>query len=672
MKRICLFAGYNYDESIKEYVYDYLEELSKYSDIYYLADNDISEDNHHINRLLKICKNIFFVKHNKYDFGSYSELAKTYVGWETIKNYEELIFANDSCFCIQGFENVFKKMDNIDCDAWSLMATDENNDAYFSTLKEYLNKPTEEVPMFTLGSYFMSFRKNIINDLDFQNFINSVKKEDNRDIVCIKYEMGLTKFLQKKGFSLDAFINIVYRNVTIYNERGIKLLRKGFPLVKVKTFRDNPLSIKSLSTMKTLIKEYTGNDKIEKYLEEVGFVEFYGKPLRINPTKLKNWMPFYFKQSFGNIIKPLTPPIYIDLYKVFKHNILKYKRRSLHKKPSGDYIVFFNVSKDLIGGGMLSINRFVEKSLKLFENKEKKVLMSGLPLGNNIVKYSMFNQALPLTHFNEIVKKVYPKKLQLNIPEVFLPGFINDLTYYQKIWLTAIPELHINILDQNHELFPDRIYIEMCKEFTDKVTVTMAHAEYCTKEIADSIDCPIKHLMPFIPEFYRSSFKEKEKTIAISPDSFIFNGIPKKNETLDYLKKELPDYNLVIIENLTLDEYKKLISKSLFTITFGEGYDGYYIEPFLSDSVSFAVYNDTFFPENFKNAPTVYSSYKDFKLNIVKDIKNLEKDEVTYNKYSKISEDMIKQITSDEISMQNLEDYYNDEFDYLPKIYEQL
>lgn len=668
MKRICLFAAYNYGDDIKEYVYDYLKELAKYSDIYYLADNNISENNPHIERLLGICKNIYFVKHGMYDFGSWSLLAKEYVGWNIIEQYDELLFANDSCFCMQEFEKVFQIMDQKDCDTWALMATDENNTGYFQTLQDYLKIPIEEIPMFTLGSYFMAFRKKVIEDKDFQHFVNSVKKESNRLDVCSKYEMGLTKFLQIKSFKIDAFINTVYRGAVIYNTHGIKLLKDGFPLVKVKIFRDNPLSIKSLESMKTLIKKYTGNNKIDDYLKEVNFVEYYGKPLRVNPLKPENWRPSFFKRKLRDIIIPLSPPIYIDTYKVAKKHLVD-RKKSIYKNPSGKHIIYFNVSRDLIGGGMLSINRFVEKTLKHFPDKFDEIFVSGLPLKNKPVKYSMFKEALPMRAFNDIVKNTYPEYLTLNIPEVFLQGFLNDLSNYQKVWLQAIPYLHINILDQNHELFPDRLYLEICKEYTDKVTVTMAHKEYCSAQVAKSIDCPIRVLTPFLPEFYRRGFQDKEKIIAISPDQFIFDGVSKKDEALTHLQNELPDYNIVIIENLKLEEYKQLISKALFTISFGEGYDGYYIEPLMSDSLSFAVYNETFFPPQFKDAPTVYASYGEFMENIVKDIRILEKDEKTYRRYSKISEKMTQDVTNDEISLKNLEDFYNDDFDFSPVTY---
>ena len=43
-KRICLFAGYNADEVIEDYVVYLIEKLSLVSDVYYLADNNVGEE----------------------------------------------------------------------------------------------------------------------------------------------------------------------------------------------------------------------------------------------------------------------------------------------------------------------------------------------------------------------------------------------------------------------------------------------------------------------------------------------------------------------------------------------------------------------------------------------------------------------------------------------------
>lgn len=674
MKRICLFAGYNLTGAVQEYVFDYLEELSRYADIHYMADGSLLGKSD-IDRLLRYCKKVHLVQHGKYDFGSYSELSKHYVGWDIIEGYDELIFANDSCFCVQDFKKVFRKMDEKDCDAWGLLATDEQNFQYYYPLEEYLNIPSSKVPLFCMGTYFIAFRKNVISDAKFRKFVNSVQKESDRHQVCMKYEMGLTRFLKKNGYKMSAFIDVVYRNVVVYDEQGIRLLKRGFPLVKAKIFKENPLSVEDLDALRLLIISYVKNDRIDKYLSSMNISVIQNGSF--DEDKWRLWIPPVLKKSKNEMLKFLIPPMLIFKYKQIEHRLKTKKSGDLallkktgydHQMPDGEFIIYFNVAVDTIGGGMLSINRFIDRTITLFKGKDTTILLSGLPLNNPAVKYTMFEGRLQMLHLSDIVTAVSPEKLILHIPEFYLPDFIENLSGAQKKWLSSIPFLHINIMDQNHDYLPERGYFEHCKAYTDKVTITTAHEEYSTQEVSEEFDCPIKLLTPFLPEFYRNPHSKKEKLIAISPDEFIFDGVSRKDKTLKYLRDELPDYKIVVINDLTFEEYKQLISRSMFTITFGEGYDGYFIEPFLSDSVAFAVYNTTFFPAQFKDAPTVYSSLDDFLENIVADIIELENNEKMYSEYSAVTENMVKEVTNDERSIKNLVDFYDDKFEHVPEV----
>ena len=70
-KRICLFAGYNADEVIEDYVVYLIEKLSLVSDVYYLADNNVKDEE--IAKIAPYVKGAYGYKHGKYDFGSWQE-----------------------------------------------------------------------------------------------------------------------------------------------------------------------------------------------------------------------------------------------------------------------------------------------------------------------------------------------------------------------------------------------------------------------------------------------------------------------------------------------------------------------------------------------------------------------------------------------------------------------
>ena len=93
VKRICLFAGYNADEIIEDYVVYLIEKLSLVSDVYYLAENNLPDEEK--SKITPYVKAAYGFKHEKYDFGSWQELINI-LGWEKLAEYDELILTNDS------------------------------------------------------------------------------------------------------------------------------------------------------------------------------------------------------------------------------------------------------------------------------------------------------------------------------------------------------------------------------------------------------------------------------------------------------------------------------------------------------------------------------------------------------------------------------------------------
>ncbi len=108
-RRVCLFAGFDADGVVDDTVVAYVRELSRFADVYYLADCDL--DGGELDKLAPYTKGRWAIRHGRYDFGSYSMLARDLVGWDAIEAYDELILANDSCYLVQPFDEVFAAMD---------------------------------------------------------------------------------------------------------------------------------------------------------------------------------------------------------------------------------------------------------------------------------------------------------------------------------------------------------------------------------------------------------------------------------------------------------------------------------------------------------------------------------------------------------------------------------
>jgi hypothetical protein len=251
------------------------------------------------------------------------------------------------------------------------------------------------------------------------------------------------------------------------------------------------------------------------------------------------------------------------------------------------------------------------------------------------------------------------EKLTVHIPELFVgtmaTGIEADLKKMRKI-----PHLHINILNQNVRLMPKPEIIDDLKNIADKVTITTAHNKYCTPDLRNYYGVPLHHYSTFAsPERYKfTSYAEKANLLLLSPDD------PEKNATVkELLKKEMPDLEVRVIKNLKYEEYKDLISRARWSITFGEGLDFYFIEPVFSGAVSFAIFNELFFTPPFKNLRTVYKNYTDLIGDLPNALKSLDR-EAVFRDQNKVEFDLCADLYSYQRYKDNIRKFYQGDYTY--------
>lgn len=75
---------------------------------------------------------------------------------------------------------------------------------------------------------------------------------------------------------------------------------------------------------------------------------------------------------------------------------------------------------------------------------------------------------------------------------------------------------------------------------------------------------------------------------------------------------------------MTYEEYKRVIASAKFSLTFGEGLDGYFIEPVFSGGIGCAVYNDKFFTSDLRHMPFVYQSWDELQEKFAGDAKSAD------------------------------------------------
>jgi rhamnosyltransferase len=237
--KICIFSHFDKNNIIDEYVVLYLKELrANQCDIVFVSTAD-GLDTNELAKISSICSQIIIKENIGYDFGAWSHGINA---CNTILNkYNKLILCNDSVYApLFKFDAMFEKMDKSNLDAWSI--TDSHEISYH------------------MQSYFLVFNKKIINNGDFLKLWKSYIVYKNKRNIIEKYEIGLSRLLKKKGFSIGAYCEskkITDKASNITHKYWKELIVKySCPTIKVELLRDNPTNT-NIENIEDIIKKNT-------------------------------------------------------------------------------------------------------------------------------------------------------------------------------------------------------------------------------------------------------------------------------------------------------------------------------------------------------------------------------------------------------------------------------
>lgn len=257
-RRACLFAGYDVDGVVDEYVVAYIAELSRHADVYYLADCTMSDDE--LRKLAPHTLGAWAIAHGRYDFGSWSMLARDLVSWSALDQYDEVLLVNDSCYLLRPLDEVFARMADKAVDWWALQATKQDfrpprRPVSLKVAKrDMIGRPEwHQLRHLHLSSYFMVLRGPAFRDQAVRRLLDSVTKQELKSQVILKYEVGLSRTLINHGHDFDTFVPDLHPYHPLYTSDYFALVARGFPLLKRNLLSENPLDTPGLSSWKEQI-----------------------------------------------------------------------------------------------------------------------------------------------------------------------------------------------------------------------------------------------------------------------------------------------------------------------------------------------------------------------------------------------------------------------------------
>lgn len=283
-----------------------------------------------------------------------------------------------------------------------------------------------------------------------------------------------------------------------------------------------------------------------------------------------------------------------------------------------------------ISGGVFSFFSIANQLRRLKMQHGYTVLVMTCPSvsGKTYFRNRFFTNNENVFRFEQITKLAKVKSLYIHIPEYFVAHFLGRLEKTVIDFLRQVPDLCLNIFNQNIDLMPDQAVIEELRGLSRSISQSTAHHSYSTQQVCDRFNLPLITLPAYtdLSAYPKSEFEDKDDLIIYSPDF-----CARKEDILARIAAELPHYKLIEIKGISFDRFMELATRCRFSITFGEGFDGYLAQPIHQGGMGLAVYNDRFFPsENLTTLGNIFRSEEDMLARICGVIRTLETDKTAY------------------------------------------
>jgi lipopolysaccharide biosynthesis protein len=256
-KRLSLFVHHEASGQISGADMYYLTQLKAISaDVVFISNSDLSAAQ--LKRVEPLTSKIVSRKNVGFDFGAWRD-ALNAVGWDRMGTYDEIVFANNSCFGpVFPMEKMFSTMQKSEANFW---AVTDFPDSPQSPRAEAAALKDQHIPAH-LQSYFMVFDRKVVASSEFRDFWSSViDVTDILDVIAL-YETQLTGILLRGGFKCGSYINeagiIQGRNThipefnTAYSD-PISMIALGSPFIKKKI---SIYSAPSISEVKKLVEGF--------------------------------------------------------------------------------------------------------------------------------------------------------------------------------------------------------------------------------------------------------------------------------------------------------------------------------------------------------------------------------------------------------------------------------
>lgn len=303
-----------------------------------------------------------------------------------------------------------------------------------------------------------------------------------------------------------------------------------------------------------------------------------------------------------------------------------------------DKIVFIVPNDDIINGGVMSIVNMYNTARRFFP--EKDVCLAVVSRYQSFSRYSKVEcdaEIINIRYFLRVWLR-HGDRILFHVFEGGCNAFFDMLK--EMNLLKDMKGCILNILNQNQELMPDEKLLTEYAPYFDQVSMTLAFKEN------EALVYPYLTISPMhVGAIFEGAvaepvpFAKKEDLCVISAD-------PHPDKEL--IKLMLREEGIEVFDDYPIPypQFVKLQQRAKWTVSFGEGLDGYTGGEFRNGGIGFGVFQPNFTHDyiDAENLPPfLFRSYEEMKEKLIPTLRSFNQEDV----FDKVSADMRNKILSD-------------------------
>ena len=255
MKRLLIYLTYDRQNIIDDYIGYFLHSMRSIAETIAVVCN-MQTIEKGLHNLSSYADDIFYRENVGLDAGGFKDVLCTYIGWEKVFRYDEIILANDSFYGpFEDMDRIFSEMEGKRLDFWGLMKRGAGE--YGATGKD---------PEHIL-SFFYAFQAPLIHSREFRSYWDNMPYFKDYMTAVKQYERQLTKHFADLGYTYDAYAhtlpndsknpkNLFFQCDYLSHEM---IAERNFPFLKRKQMSNNTLYCQTQENL-PLSMEYIGKN----------------------------------------------------------------------------------------------------------------------------------------------------------------------------------------------------------------------------------------------------------------------------------------------------------------------------------------------------------------------------------------------------------------------------